>query len=218
MEISRRSVLAGAMALAAAGPGQARRLASGAGGDWYGRAIVIDALGGVGDPYSPDDQLRMGDRAWQEMVATGVTVLRDTVMPVGNGADQWAAYQEDIAAKHNYLLANPDRLTLVRSAADIAKAKRDGKFGVVIGTQDTAMVGSELDRLAAMKKDGLLTVQLTYNNRNLAGDGALEPANAGLSKLARRRSSGSRRRNSCSTSPTAGRGRWPRRQHSPSAR
>jgi membrane dipeptidase len=34
-----------------------------------------------------------------------------------------------------------------------------------------------------MKKDGVMTVQLTYNNRNLSGDGALEPANAGLSKL-----------------------------------
>jgi membrane dipeptidase len=30
-----------------------------------------------------------------------------------------------------------------------------------------------------------MTVQLTYNNRNLSGDGALEPANAGLSKLGR---------------------------------
>ena len=47
------------------------------------------------------------------------------------------------------------------------------------------MVGPELDRLAQMKKDGVTTVQLTYNNRNLAGDGALEPANAGLSKLGR---------------------------------
>ena len=47
------------------------------------------------------------------------------------------------------------------------------------------MVGPELDRLAQMKKDGVMSVQLTYNNRNLAGDGALEPANAGLSKLGR---------------------------------
>jgi membrane dipeptidase len=36
-----------------------------------------------------------------------------------------------------------------------------------------------------MKKDGVMTVQLTYNNRNLSGDGALEPDNAGLSKLGR---------------------------------
>ena len=31
-----------------------------------------------------------------------------------------------------------------------------------------------------------MSVQLTYNNRNLAGDGSLEPANAGLSKLGRK--------------------------------
>src|SRR4029453_14482329 len=34
-----------------------------------------------------------------------------------------------------------------------------------------------------MKKAGVMTVQLTYNNRNLSGDGSLEPDNAGLSKL-----------------------------------
>ena len=88
-------------------------------------------------------------------------------------------------SKKNIFNANPDQLLLVRSAADILKAKREKKFGVVLGTQDTSMVGPELDRLAQMKKDGVMTVQLTYNNRNLAGDGALEPANAGLSKLGR---------------------------------
>jgi membrane dipeptidase len=55
----------------------------------------------------------------------------------------------------------------------------------VLGTQDTSMVGPELDRLAQLKKDGVMSVQLTYNNRNLSGDGALEPANAGLSRLGR---------------------------------
>jgi membrane dipeptidase len=47
------------------------------------------------------------------------------------------------------------------------------------------MVGGGLDRLAQMKSDGVMTIQLTYNNRNLAGDGSLEPGNAGLSKLGR---------------------------------
>jgi membrane dipeptidase len=51
------------------------------------------------------------------------------------------------------------------------------------GTQDTSMVGPELDRLAQLKKDGVMSVQLTYNNGNLAGDGALEPRNGGLTKL-----------------------------------
>jgi membrane dipeptidase len=182
MRIDRRTMLAGSVALAAA-PAFGRPAKAKA--DWYDQAIIIDALGGAGDPYGPEEHLRFSDRAWAEMVATGVTLLRDTVMPVGNLADPWKTYQEDVAVKLNVLNANPDRLVLVRSAADILKVKREKKFAVVLGTQDTSMIGPELDRLAEMKKDGVMTVQLTYNNRNLAGDGALEPANAGLSKLGR---------------------------------
>jgi len=45
------------------------------------------------------------------------------------------------------------------------------------------MVSPDLDRLAQLKKDGVMTVQLTYNNGNLAGDGSLEPRDGGLTKL-----------------------------------
>jgi membrane dipeptidase len=181
MEVDRRTMIAGAgaLALTASAIGRAAPKTP----NWYRQAIVVDALGGIGDPYSPDEQLRLGDRAWAEMVATGVTMLRDTVFPVGNVADPWGDYQKDIAAKQNILNANPDRLVLVRSAADILRAKREKKFAWVWGTQDSCMVSPELDRLAQLKKDGVMTVQLTYNNRNLAGDGSLEPDNAGLSKL-----------------------------------
>lgn len=180
MQVDRRTLIATGGAALVAGPAFAQRRGS---SGWYDHAIIVDALGGIGDPYSPEEQLRLGDRAWKEMVETGVTVVRDTVMPVGNLVDTWGEYQKDIALKQNILNANPDRLLLIRSAADILKAKREKKFGMLIGTQDTSMVGPELDRLAQMKKDGVMTVQLTYNNRNLSGDGALEAADAGLSKL-----------------------------------
>jgi membrane dipeptidase len=184
MRIDRRTMMATGAAAIVAAPLMAKTRAA-SGPAWYDRAIVIDALGGTGDPYGEDDVTRWSDRAWAETVATGVTVVRDTVFPVGNGTDNWGAYQESIESKQNLIAANPDRLILVRTAADILKAKREKKFGVLLGTQDTSMVGPELDRLAQLKKDGVMTVQLTYNNRNLAGDGALEPANAGLSKLGR---------------------------------
>jgi membrane dipeptidase len=45
------------------------------------------------------------------------------------------------------------------------------------------MIGPDLDRLVQMKKDGVMTVQLTYNNGNLAGDGSLEARNGGITKL-----------------------------------
>ena len=179
MEIDRRTMIAGAAALMAARPAFAKAPPA----NWHDRAIVIDALGGTGDPYMADDVTRMTDRGWAETVATGVTAVRDTVMPVGNVADPWGDYQKDIAAKHELIGANPERLLLVRSAADILTAKRTGKFGVIIGTQDSAMVSGDLDRLTRMKKDGVMSVQLTYNNGNLAGDGSLEPRNGGITKL-----------------------------------
>ena len=182
MEISRRTMIAGAAASIVAAPAIAKVKAA-TGGSWYDRSIIIDGLGGMSDPYGPDDQLRLSDRAWAEMVGTGVTLLRDTVFPVGNVADPWGDYQKDIVAKSNILNANPDRLLLVRSAADILKAKREKKFAWLWGTQDSSMVSADLDRLAQLKKDGVLTVQLTYNNANLAGDGSLEPRNGGLTKL-----------------------------------
>ena len=183
MQIDRRTLLAGGMAALASAPALAQRKPSR--GNWYDSAIIIDALGGISDPYSPDDQLRLSDRAWSEMVGTGVTLLRDTVFPVGNVADPWGDYQKDITAKANILNANPDRLLQVRSAADILKAKREKKFAWLWGTQDSSMVSPDLDRLAQLKKDGVLTVQLTYNNGNLAGDGSLEQRNGGLTKLGR---------------------------------
>src|SRR5262245_13988622 len=75
MNLDRRTMMAGTAAALMAAPGLAKKAAAGA--SWYDRAIVIDALGGVSDPYSPDEQLRLGDRAWAEMVGGGVTMVRD---------------------------------------------------------------------------------------------------------------------------------------------
>jgi len=181
MQVDRRTMMIGTAAALAAVPGLAKKPASAS--SWYDRSVIIDALGGLSDPYSPNEQLRLSDQVMKEMLATGVTMLRDTVFPVGNGTDMWGDYQKDIINKQNILYANPDRLVLIRSAADILKAKREKKFGWLWGTQDSCMVGTELDRLAQLKKDGVMSVQLTYNLRNLSGDGSLEAANGGLSKL-----------------------------------
>lgn len=182
IEFTRRGMLVSTVAVASAAFAKPSALG---GTKHFDRMIVIDGLGAMGDPYAPGEQLRLSKRAWAEIIATGVTVIRDTVQPVGNVADPWTRYKADVQLRHNLVAANPDRLILVRSAGDIEKAKRDKLFGIVLGTQDSSMVGPELDRLTEMKKDGIMTVQLTYNNRNLAGDGALESADAGLSRLGR---------------------------------
>jgi membrane dipeptidase len=174
-------MILGTAAAAVARPAFSQRSA----GRWYDRAIVIDALSAVRDPYRGQGVLRLSDRAWAETLATGVTVVSQTVFPVGNVSDSWGDYLKSIDQRRDELAANPDRLLLVRTAADILKAKRERKLAVLLTTQDTSMIGPDLHRLAQLKKDGVMAVQLTYNNRNLSGDGALEPADAGLSKLGR---------------------------------
>src|SRR5688572_1750881 len=157
MRIDRRTMLCGAgAAVAVAGMplGAAQRPGPPA---WYRRAIVIDALGGLGDPETGEGVNRYTDKSWADSLATGVTAIRDTVFPVGNVADPWADYQTSIAEKRAIFGANPDRFILVRTAADILTAKREGKIGVILGTQDTVMIGPELDRLAQLRKDGVMT-------------------------------------------------------------
>ena len=183
MRIDRRTMMLGTAATLAAGPAPARKAAASAA--WYRNAIVIDGLGGINDPYGAPEDLRLSDRAWAEMRMTGLTAFRDTIVPVGNQVDAWEQFQKILADYSSLLHANPDRLQLIQKAADILAVKRDGKLGIILGTQDTAMVGPALDRLAEMKKRGVTCVQLTYNLRNLSGDGSIEPGNAGLSNLGR---------------------------------
>ena len=183
MNVDRRTVLAGAAATLAAAPALAK--AQSRYPAWYSNAVVIDGLGGINDPYGPDQELRLTDRAWAESRMTGLTAVRDTLLPVGNHVDSWAQFQKNLADNHHNLLANPDRLKLVEKAADIPACKREGRLGIILGTQDTAMVGPALDRLAEMKKGGVRCIQLTYNIANLSGDGSIEPRNAGLTSLGR---------------------------------
>jgi membrane dipeptidase len=119
------------------------------------------------------------------MQLTGITAVRDTLLPVGNHADSWSQFSDNLRIYQRKLLANSDRLALVEKASDIPACKAKGKLGIVLGTQDTAMVGPVLDRLAEMKKGGVRCVQLTYNLANLSGDGSIEPRNSGLTNLGR---------------------------------
>ena len=182
MKVDRRTVLGGIAAAAVAASARAKNAAI---PSWYANALVIDGLGGINDPYGAEDDLRLSDRAWAEMRQTGLTAFRDTMLPVGNQVDGWEQFQKVVSDYHNYFRANPDRLVIVEKAADIRLCKGSGKLGVILGTQDTSMVGPALDRLAEMKKQGIRAVQLTYNLANLSGDGSIEPRNAGITNLGR---------------------------------
>jgi membrane dipeptidase len=150
------------------------------------RMIVIDGLGG--GPYDPDGKegvLKLSPRAVSQLRESGVTAIQVTVSDVGNQPTAWDTTLNNMAMLNRIVGANADVHVNARTAADIRSAKAQGKVALIYGTQDTAMVGTQLDRIDTLAGLGIRVVQLTYNLRNLSGDGALEPANAGLSKLGR---------------------------------
>ncbi len=179
---SRRELMLGAAALAAL-PGAAQ--AAGFDTARFDRAIVIDGLTGLDDPEGTETSTRLSPRAVAQYRASGVTALAITVSDVGNQRANWDTTIANIGSFGRIIAANPDVLTLARSAADISAAKAAGRIAIVYGTQDTSMIGTDLDRLAILNGLGVRIIQLTYNLRNLSGDGSLEPGNAGLSKLGR---------------------------------
>ena len=73
-----------------------------------------------------------------------------------------------------------DELRLVLKAADIEAAYRDGARGVIFDFQETMPFGTNLDRIDTFYNLGLRVVQLTYNLRNLVGDGCTERYKTGL--------------------------------------
>ena len=74
-----------------------------------------------------------------------------------------------------------ERLTLVKRAADIERAKRNGKTGIILHFQGTGPIEDNLDLVDAYKELGVGVIQLTYNVKNRVGDGASERTDCGLS-------------------------------------
>lgn len=86
-------------------------------------------------------------------------------------------------ARWRRLIDGDERLLLVRSAADIERAKAEGKLGIIFHFQDTAPIEDDLNLVDTYKDLGVGMIQLTYNVKNRVGDGAEERTNAGLSNF-----------------------------------
>jgi membrane dipeptidase len=75
----------------------------------------------------------------------------------------------------------PDRLLKIVAAGGIGEAKKTGRVGVLLGFQNATIVENDVRNLDTLYQAGTRCIQLTYNSRNLLGDGCTERTNAGLS-------------------------------------
>lgn len=140
------------------------------------RGYMIDGLGEIHAHY--DNALL------DEIRASG---LRGCVVTVGNPALQssaaFADMKKEIDEFERMIATNPMRLAKVTNVAELDRAAEAGKIGLIYYTQNATPIEDNADRLQSLYDLGVRIVQLTYNTRNLLGDGCLERTQTGLSKF-----------------------------------
>lgn len=93
----------------------------------------------------------------------------------------FADTMRNIAQWKRWFAENADLIAPVRSAADIARAKAEGKTGIILGFQNTSAFEDQLGYIPLFKELGVGVAQITYNTQNLSGAGCYEPRDSGLS-------------------------------------
>ncbi|MBI2535719.1 MAG: membrane dipeptidase [Gemmatimonadetes bacterium] len=138
------------------------------------RRLVIDGLGEIHLDYD----MALID----EIRASG---MRGCVVTVGNpalhGPEAFDDMRREIEGYDRHVAAHPDRLSRAVSVVDLDRAAAGGTIGLIYYTQNATPIQDDLERLRTLYHLGVRIVQLTYNTRNLLGDGCLERTNAGLS-------------------------------------
>jgi membrane dipeptidase len=149
-------------------------------------SIWVDALGGIGGlEEGPARHYAATPRLVEAVRQRRIDLVSMTVAEVGNGADRFRGAVVTMGFWNQTIDDNRALLMRIERNADIRAARAAGKVGVIYNFQDTTPLEGDSAHVATFAGLGVRVMQLTYNKRNLCGDGCLEPANAGLSDFGR---------------------------------
>ncbi len=78
---------------------------------------------------------------------------------------------------------NSDLIMPVQNMSDVKIAKSTGKVGIFFGAQNCSPIDDEIGLIEVMRKQGLLIMQLTYNNQSLLATGCYEKNDSGITRF-----------------------------------
>jgi membrane dipeptidase len=149
------------------------------------KPLIINTLGGIGNPNLQPEHphsitFGIDARALRDARAAGLSAVNMTIGYVAGTEDPFELSVREIAALDAHVRRYSNDLIKVLGAGDIRNAHASGKVGLVYGFQNAAMMGKDASRVNLFANLGVRVIQLTYNGRNLLGDGAMVPENQGL--------------------------------------
>ena len=143
------------------------------------RSLVIDMLAPLKLDFRPEAYAGPLSAAEAAMFrASGITGFHNSI-----GVGGASAYEDALAflaAWSGFAGRNADVFSLVGSASDLDKAKKQGKIAVIMGLQNADQFREAKD-VKAFYEFGLRCAQLTYNSQNLIGSGSTDREDGGIS-------------------------------------
>ena len=117
-----------------------------------------------------------------EVRSGGVDIVHATV----GVWEDLAATMTRIGAFRHLCRHNADAIRIVRSVEEMHQAKTDGVLGIVLGFQNSSMLGDDPEMAGIFADVGVRVVQLTYNIANHLGSSCWEPNDGGLTRAGHR--------------------------------
>jgi membrane dipeptidase len=147
----------------------------------YRDSFILDcnALAGIGGLLGQSNQ----DEITKLIRESGVTALKSTL---GGAIGNFEAAVEDIAYAQQLMEKRPDLFLNVRTSADLDRARKEQKLGVIYSFESPNMLEDKIDRIEIFRGLGVRVMQLTYNRRTPFGVGCLDGETDGLTELGRK--------------------------------
>lgn len=113
---------------------------------------------------------------------SGVSVVKSTL---GGSSADFEAAVADIAAAQALIERHPELFLKVTSAADLERARRERKLGVIFSFEASSPLGDKPDRIELFRGLGVRVMQLSYNHKSPFGCGCLDGDSDGVTDLGR---------------------------------
>jgi membrane dipeptidase len=114
---------------------------------------------------------------FERFLNSGVTAAN-----LGDGADSFEAGIRLFGEWNSFFAQYPDRLLRIGAGSDFEKAKTTRRYGILLGMQNSAHF-RRVEDVNVFYGLGQRVSQVTYNFRNLIGNGAFEPHDDGISEF-----------------------------------
>jgi len=139
----------------------------------YASALILDCNSG---PPLPE-QLPLSQADLELVRASGINVVK---LSLGGINADFAHTVAEIARVQQLIERHPDSFTAVRNAADMARAQRERKLGIILSFESVEMLGGQPSSIEVFRDLGVRVMQLSYNRTSAFAAGVMEPKAGGL--------------------------------------